>query len=89
MSKIHKPEKSIRADSESMHSKQAMFQKYVINELESGTIKVLEDGEEQVVVKPILRKIAGLLSIPTFNSKGNPYNTRQLGTLIIRELIQP
>ena len=56
------------------------FQKYVINELESGTIEVL--------IKPILQKISGLLWISTFNSKGNPYNRRQLGTYIIRELIQ-
>ncbi|WP_222617999.1 hypothetical protein [Sporosarcina sp. resist] len=56
-------------------------------ELESGTIEVFEDGVKQVVVKPILWKLAGMLSIYAFNSKGNPYNTRQLGTLIIRELI--
>ncbi|WP_338654180.1 hypothetical protein V6B14_21210 [Sporosarcina psychrophila] len=78
MSKIHKPEKSVHDDSDSMHSKQATFQNYVINELESGTMEVFEDGVKQVVVKPILRKLAGLLSISTFNSKGNPYNTRQL-----------
>lgn len=69
--------------------KQATFQNYVINELESGTIEVFKDGVKQVVVKSVFRQIAGLFSIFTFNSKGNPYNTRQLGTYIILELIQP
>jgi len=75
MSRIHKLRKSVRDDSESILSKQATFQNYVINKLESGTIEVFEDGVKQVGVKPILRKIVGLLSISTFNSKGNPYNT--------------
>jgi len=88
MSKINKPDKKIRSDSEISVTRQAVYQNYVIKELESGTIEVYNDGEKQSVAYLILREIAGLLSISTFNSKGNPYNTRQLGTLIIRELIQ-
>jgi hypothetical protein len=34
--------------------------------------------------KPALRKIAGKLGINTLNSSGNPFETRQLGTSVIK-----
>ena len=88
MSKIYKPNKKIREDSEILVAKEAVYQNYVIRELENGSIEVYDAGEKQLVVKPLLRKIAGLISISILNGKGNPYNTRQLGTLIIKELSQ-
>ncbi len=86
MSKIYRPKSKVRNDSEISVVRKATYQNYIIQELESGTIEVYEDDVMQSIVKPILRKIASLLSVSTFNSKGSPYNTRQLGTLMIREL---
>lgn len=86
MSKIYRPNRKVRNDSEISVSRKAVYQTYIIQELESGTIEVFEDNIRQSIVKPILKEIAGSLSVSTFNSKGNPYNTGQLGTLIIREL---
>lgn len=86
MSKIYKAEKKVRADEEISVVKEAEYGDYQIRELESGSIEIYENGVKQPVVKPVLREIADALSIPLFNSKGNPYNTRQLGTLIIKLL---
>lgn len=86
MSKIYRSNRKVRTDSEISVIKKAAYRNYIIQELESGTIEVYEDDVRQSIVKPILREVASLLSISMFNSKGNPYNTRQLGTLIIREL---
>lgn len=88
LSKIYKPNKKVRNDSEVLVVRKASYQNYIIQELESGTIEVYEDGEKQSAAYPILRKVAGLISISIFNGKGNPYNTRQLGTLLIKELNQ-
>lgn len=88
MSKIYKPIQKVRKDSEIAAINTAIFETYEIRELESGSIEVYENGEKHSVVKPILTKIAGMLAVSIVNSKGNPYNTRQLGTLIIRELNQ-
>ncbi|CAA0097079.1 DUF6998 domain-containing protein [Zhongshania aliphaticivorans] len=54
-----------------------------IRELESGTIEVYLNGELQPSSKPELRKIAAELNINILNGSGNPYNTRQLGSVII------
>lgn len=86
MSKIYKTEKKVRADEEISVVKEAEYGDYQIRELESGSIEIYGNGVKQPVVKPVLREIADALSIPLFNSKGNPYNTRQLGTLIIKLL---
>lgn len=86
MSKIYKPNKKVREDSELLVVRRANYQNYVIHELESGTIEVYVDGVKQPVTKPELIKIASLLSISTLNNNGNPHNTRQLGSLIIKEL---
>lgn len=56
---------------------------FTLTELENGSIQVLDHGKPTAPVQPILRTIAGELSISTLNSNGNPYNTRQLGTLVI------
>ena len=64
----------------------ADYKGYTIQELENGSIEVFKDGEKISVVKPILREIAEQISLSITNRNGNPYNTRQLGTLIIKEL---
>ena len=58
----------------------------LVRELESGTIEVLRDGEPQVPAKPVLRELAVRLKVGLLNARGNPLNTRQLGTLIIRSI---
>lgn len=59
---------------------------HVIRELESGSIEALSKGKLVLPVKPLLREIAGQLNIGLLNGGGNPYNTRQLGTLIIKSI---
>ena len=56
-----------------------------INELETGTIEVLVNGES-VMAMPELKRIASELKISTVNGAGNPYNTRQLGSVVLNEL---
>ena len=65
--------------------KNAEFKGTIINELETGAIEVLIDGKS-VLALPQLKKIASELNIVTLNGSGNPYNTRQLGSIIIKEL---
>lgn len=68
------------------------FQGYVIKELETGTIEVLRDGVPLGPVRPVLRELALSLNVGLLNSSGNPFNTRQLGSQIIKsiqELISP
>jgi hypothetical protein len=59
---------------------------FVIRELESGTIEVERDGKPVVPAKPALRDLAGQLFLGLLNGSGNPYNTRQLGSLVIKSI---
>lgn len=86
MSKLFKADHKIRSDNQLKVSKEARYSDYLIKELESGSIEVYERERKHQVVKPILRKIAEALSIPIVNGNGNPYNTRQLGAVIILAL---
>lgn len=56
---------------------------YVVGEHESGSIKVEVNGVAQTPTKTVLKAIAAQLGISLLNSRGNPYNTRQLGSLVI------
>jgi len=64
----------------------ANFDDYCINELENGSIEITQDGNSISPVKPVLREIASKLNLPTVNGNGNNYNTRQLGSLVIKSL---
>ncbi len=64
----------------------AKFYDYCINELENGSIEITKSGNSINPVKPILREIAKKLNLPIVNSNGNNYNTRQLGSLVIKSL---
>jgi hypothetical protein len=64
--------------------KMAEVNGYVIEELESGTVQIHKEGEQVFPVKPVLREISSKLNISTLNSNGKPYNTRQLGNIVIR-----
>ena len=58
-----------------------------LTELESGTIEIKRpDGSLVAPAIEKLREIAAELGISPFNSQGNRYNTRQLGTFVIRTI---
>lgn len=65
---------------------EASLDDIIVRELESGTIEVLRNGVPQVPTKPVLRELAQRLNVGLLNSRGNPFNTRQLGTLVIRSM---
>ncbi len=67
---------------------EVLFKGYTVRELESGTIEIEYDGQQLSPVKPYLRDIAKLLNLGLLNSKGNAFNTRQLGTQIIQSIQQ-
>lgn len=67
-------------------SKKVRFEQYEISELENGSIEITENGELRTPAMSYLRKIATHLGIGLINSNGNLYNTRQLGTLLIRAI---
>lgn len=67
--------------------KTADFETYTIQELENGTIEVVANGELVSPAKPALRKLAAKFNIGLLNGNGNPYNTRQLGSLLIKAIL--
>lgn len=67
--------------------KEVNYQNYQIKELENGTIQVFCDGKLEPVTKPVLRKIAKDIAVSSINSQGNPYNTRQLGSLVVNQIL--
>lgn len=68
------------------HVKTASYGSHVIKELENGTIEVYVDGKLMPIAKPELRKLAAELNLSIFNVNGNPYNTRQLGAVVMNAL---
>lgn len=64
-------------------AQKASFDGYTVIELESGSIEVWYYGELQTPAKPALRTLASKLGVSLVNMHGNPYNTRQLGSLVI------
>ncbi len=77
-----KPRSEIRA------TKEVRFEGYLLRELESGTIEVEREGAPVSPVYPVLKDIAQLISVSVLNSNGNPFNTRQLGSLVIRTVAE-
>jgi hypothetical protein len=59
---------------------------WLVRELESGTIEVERDGMLQFPVLPALRELAAELNVSVLNGSGNPFNTRQLGSALIRAI---
>jgi hypothetical protein len=66
--------------------RQVVFRGYDVRELETGAIEVLKNGVSVTPVRPILRDLALALNVGLLNQNGNPHNTRQLGTLIIKSV---
>lgn len=67
--------------------KSIQISEYTIKELENGTIEVERDNQVLTPAKPILRELAKQLNISILNGAGNPMNTRQLGSLIIKTIV--
>ncbi len=61
------------------------FDDYRIRELENGRIEVERAGSLVVPVKPALRELAKRFNVSLLNSNGNPLNTRQLGSQLIKD----
>jgi len=83
LSKLLKPEKA-RVDIAAIKS--VSVGSYRIKELENGTIEIEEGGNLVSPVRPVLQSIAQSLNINTLNGNGNPYNTRQLGSILIKSV---
>jgi hypothetical protein len=60
------------------------IKEYIITELENGSIEIYRGNQSISPVKPILRELAKEANLNIFNSNGNPLNTRQLGSLLIK-----
>ena len=74
----------LRSDIKSIN--EVCFQDYIIRELENGSIEVERDGVILLPVKPALRELAIQLNIGLLNGNGNAFNTRQLGSQIIKSI---
>lgn len=66
--------------------KEVEFKGYIIRELETGTIEVEQNGGLISPTKPALRNLAIILNISLINNNGNPLNTRQLGSQVIKTI---
>ena len=85
----HGPNKRAAREEEISSAKavrEVSFQEYVIKELETGTIEVLQRGVALAPVKPVLRELAAILNVALLNNSGKPLNTRQLGSHIIKSI---
>ncbi|MDN3384323.1 hypothetical protein QL995_16955 [Pseudoalteromonas sp. APC 3358] len=70
-----------------LNVKEATWNNYKLVELENGTIEVFLNHELVTPSKPYLRDIAKELGVSILNGNGNPFNTRQLGSVLIKELL--
>lgn len=77
-----KPRSEIKAVNE------VRFQSYTLRELESGSLEVERNGIPISPVKPVLRELAVQFNTPLLNANGNPLNTRQLGSQIIKSIAE-
>ncbi|PHQ24037.1 hypothetical protein CLH62_18145 [Marinobacter guineae] len=66
--------------------REVSFEGYIVREIENGSIEVEQEGKLLVPAKPALRELAKALNLSLLNSNGNPLNTRQLGSYIIKSL---
>jgi hypothetical protein len=82
LTKKSKPRSEIKATTE------VRYESLLIRELESGTIELEKDGLLVTPVLPALKELAVQLNVPLLNSNGNPFNTRQLGSQIIKSVAE-
>ncbi len=84
LSKLVRPRRQPRSDLKEVKS--AERGKWKVRELENGTIEVYVDGESVSSAIAELRLLAEVLNLSVLNANGNPYNTRQLGSLVIKAI---
>lgn len=84
--KSYKKKPTLNKNSNNALSNSAEFNGYLIKKLETGTIELFNNNIKITPVLPELKRLAGLLNIDISNSNGNPYNTRQLGDIIINSI---
>lgn len=60
---------------------------YRLVEHENGSIAVHDKDRMIQPAKPVLRHLAASLNLPLVNSNGNEFNTRTLGSLVIKSVI--
>ena len=85
---LNKISKKPKLKSELKTVKSAVYETLKIKELENGSIEIESEGKIMPKSMPILLKIAESLNLNVLNSSGTPLNTRQLGSNIIKHLIQ-
>jgi len=83
LSKLIKPQKSRE---EIPEARRVNYEEYQLVELANGTVEIWKSGVSLSPVKPILRSIANKIGVGILNGNGNPFNTRQLGSAVIRRL---
>ncbi len=84
LSKLVRPTRIPRTDLKEV--KTVERGKWRVRELENGTIEVYVDGTLASSAMGELRNIAEELNLSLLNANGNPYNTRQLGSLVIKAI---
>jgi len=85
LSKLTKTPKD-KADIKSI--KKVEFQGYTVRELETGTIEVELNDVLLSPTKPELRNLAKILNVSLLSSNGHLLNTRQLGSQVIKTIIE-
>lgn len=80
LGKKSKPRSEIKATNE------VTYKSYTVRELESGSIEVEKEGVLVNPAKPTLRELALQLNVSLLNTNGNPLNTRQLGSQVIKSI---
>lgn len=85
---LSKLTKKPKIKSEIKSIKEVAYQEFIVREMENGSIEAERDGEAIFPVKPVLRELAIQLNIGILNNNGNPFNTRQLGSRIIKSIAE-
>lgn len=79
-------QKKVPPKNEIAQAQSVVIGDYTVTEMENGAIEVTQDGKLVLPAKPVLRQLAQAANISLLNSNGNPFNTRQLGSLLIKTL---
>lgn len=85
---LSKLAKRAKPRSEIKTANEAVYGGYTVRELESGSIEVEKEGVVISPAKPVLRDLALQLNISLVNGIGNPLNTRQLGSQIVKSIAE-
>lgn len=65
---------------------EAEFEEFLVQQMESGTIRIFRSGDIQTPTHPFLREIADRLNVPVCSAAGARLNTRVLGVRVLRAI---